>query len=661
MFSEQTKLNFEYEKIDMYDLSKTILQTLDQKLSGEKSNKDIVWLFNRTIKDKSGLIMELKRELTNKTKVITVTGAWETTGYSSLASIIRNIIFFLQEKREISFLKSFSPEILYLFPDLEGKFPFENTEKLEGIALSPSRRRLHKESEQMFRVTQMIVNLLLKYNNFMKHGMVILFDQLEKMDEHTIRCFTRLAKCINNSPVVIVASVSDANDKDPRFGDVVIKGMQSSVSLAENRNRLLEIIYNQISPQIYEVNYINTKNYSDIFVKKHTRVNNKETQSTEVFLKCLESGCTINLDQFVIEALEVAVFTQNYEHALYLVNKIGPFMKELKNQTRVEILVHIAICYAFMLEYQKSLEIFEDAMQYVDELLQKVELQLYIGLLYTKRLKKPLLGRSIINEALQSLEGLSGSAVEVERTWLHNLKALTYVEVKDLNEAYINCRKGLDFIKNGDGSENAIHIKINLISNITVLYEYKKRVDLALKIWMKFDHFIKTSSPIFAKHYLYRKAGLLYKLQKLSQASHALKESYNIAKRMNDYFHMDIIARSLGAIYYDQANYFEATKWFEKSLDAKTKLLQDDDIPRIATALALCLDKLGDITQGKKRIEESLNQQSKGKSAKLAKEVLKQWNNRNQNKWQSFVDWAIQKPDTKLNRPFDITNLYCEG
>lgn len=285
---------------------------------------------------------------------------------------------------------------------------------------------------------------------------------------------------------------------------------------------------------------------------------------------------------------------------------------------------------------------------------------MYVALLCTKRLNKPLVGREIIDQALQSIEGTTGSEVEVERTWLHNLRALTFVGTGDLAQAFKECKQGLEHIKEGNRKEDAIHIKINLISNISVLFESMKKVDAALKHWSKFEPFVIHSSPIFTKHYLYRKAGLLFKLQRYAEAIESLEDSYRIAKEMNDAFHMDIIARSIGAIYFEQEIYDKATQWYSQSLDSKLALMQDEDLPRVATALAICLERQGNGEAGKQEILNSLKVQSQGSAAQKASEIVLKWDQKRDETWESYVKWSIQKPETKLNRPFDLTNLYYE-
>lgn len=658
-FLFESKIKSEYEKIEL-----NVLKILELK-RGQLPLKidDKIWIYNGNMLHKAALAEKMHTRLAHRTNLITIGGTWETRGFSSIAPLIYTIISFLLHKGEDKLLKNHAPEILYLFPAFSSEPPFVNAQKLEDIALPPSRRRLHKESEQMFRVTQTIVKVLLDYTKYLDHtNTIFLFDQIDRMDEHSLRCFARLSKCIDDLPVVIVATVSEASNLDSRFPMAADSDIRMHVNLAENRNRLLESLYNQITPTVHEIT--DWKNgYESIFSYGNSlklELTNNETQKTTRLLDCMESGDTEQLDEILLEALETSVFTQNYEHALFLVNKVSRHIHDLKKQTIVELWIYMGLCYAYMVEYDKALNLFKHALTFTEDKLKKSELHLYIALLCTKRLNTPLVGRGFIDQALQNIADTTGSEVEVERTWLHNLRALTYVETGDLAQAFKECKQGLEHIKEGNRKEDAIHIKINLISNISVLFEYMKKVDTALKHWSKFEKFVTHSSPVFTKHYLYRKAGLLFKLQRYAEAIQSLKDSYRIAKDMNDAFHMDIIARSLGAIYFEQRLYDKATQWYRRSLDSKLLLIQDEDLPRVATALAICLEKQGNGDEGKQEILNSLKIQSKGSAAEKASEILLRWDQKKDETWESYVTWSIQKPETKLNRPFDLTNLYSE-
>jgi tetratricopeptide (TPR) repeat protein len=658
----------------MDEISKEILNRIELKGSGKPLEDDAVWFINTSEQDRNSFISSLSMK---NCTFIQINGVHHTIGYSAIAPLLRKIIFILHGEGKHDLLKNFGPEILYLFPDLKEVELLHNMRVLEDIALSPSRRRLHKESEQMFRVTQMIVTLLLKYIEFLDHDVILYFNELEKMDEHTIRCFARLAKCSRDYHVILTASVSSAMKDDSRFDMKSDTEVNQFVHLADNRNLLMRNLHDRLAPRVFEIESLHSEDPSihleDTKLTLNQNADKEKTFSVEGILftaeiqksqklaEILISNASTDLDSQVIDALETAVFTQNYEHALSLADHILTHQDKLNNETILEVWIHIAMCYAFMQDFEKSLELYKHAHQFVEDHLQYAELNLYISLLYIKRLNQPLLGRELLNDSIQSLEKLEGAKVEVERTWLHNLKALSYVEMKELDQAYIHCRKGLEYIKRGDRSENAIHIKINLISNITVLQEYTNKIELALKNWMKFDKFVESSSTVFAKHYLYRKAGLYYKLGELDQATHCLQQSFQIANQLNDSFHKDVIGRALGAIYFEQEQIDEATKWYKESLKAKKSLLQEEEIPRVSLALSICLEKLGEFEQANQVLHESLRWQPSGSSADQVIMALRKWNDREgegEDSWGNLVDWAIQKPETKLNRPFDLTNLY---
>nr|WP_154985472.1 tetratricopeptide repeat protein [Paenibacillus xylanexedens] len=658
-FLIESKLKSKYEILES-----NVLKTLEQKRNKLPLKiEDKLWIYNGNLINRVTFAKKTHDRLAHTTNLITIGGRWGTEGFNSIAPLIYTIVSSFLHNGKHHLLKSHAPEILYLFPKFRSESPFVNAQNLEDIALPPSRRRLHKESEQMFRVTQAIVKLLLEYTKHLNHtNTIILFDQIDRMDEHSLRCFARLSKCIEHHPIVIVATVSEASERDSRFHMASHNDICMHVNLAENRNKLLESLYHQIKPSIYELTDLKDENQSDCSYENSLTMQpvNNETHKSAQLLDSITNGDVDHLDELLLEALEISVFTQNYEHALFLINKASPYIHNLRKETHVELWIYMGLCYAFMVEYDKALAIFKNALSLTEDTLKKSELHLYVALLCTKRLNKPLVGREIIDQALQSIEGTTGSEVEVERTWLHNLRALTFVGTGDLAQAFKECKQGLEHIKEGNRKEDAIHIKINLISNISVLFESMKKVDAALKHWSKFEPFVTHSSPVFTKHYLYRKAGLLFKLQRYAEAIESLEDSYRIAKEMNDAFHMDIIARSIGAIYFEQEIYDKATQWYSQSLDSKLALMQDEDLPRVATALAICLERQGNGEAGKQEILNSLKVQSQGSAAQKASEIVLKWDQKRDETWESYVKWSIQKPETKLNRPFDLTNLYYE-
>src|SRR5436853_445897 len=77
--------------------------------------------------------------------------------------------------------------------------------------------------------------------------------------------------------------------------------------------------------------------------------------------------------------------------------------------------------------------------------------------------------------------------------------------------ARVACQRVLASLKSAQRSPDATHIKINIISNLTMLDEFEKNIKDALARWSFFDSMLNHAGPVFAKHHLFRKAGLLVK------------------------------------------------------------------------------------------------------------------------------------------------------
>jgi tetratricopeptide (TPR) repeat protein len=590
----------------------------------------------------------------------------DSMGYSTLLPIIRETVeLLLTDEETHTWLHTVGPELLYLHADWKKLPLFADVPALTDIALFPSRRRLHKESEQMFRVTQVIVELLLKRAKRDGGKAVFHFEHLERMDEHTIRCFARLARCLSHQPVVVIATVAELEQNDIRFAENEDSALAILPGRVELRRLLLEKVRNRVQPKTLAVSDEaageRSERADEHLPWRMSEGAGEEQRCTQLLLAALSEGKCADIEAALLPALETAVFTQNFDHAFHLAHLAWPYMSTFAGETQVEVWNHLAMAFAFMEYFSIAVEVFRRAGEYAHTPVKRAENAFFLGLLHTKRLNDTTGGRRYLQNALTYIAGHEGEAADVERAFIYNALALTYVNERNTQEAFRYCRKALECIKQGRHSPDATHIKINVISNITVLYEYSGELERALKHWMYFESFLKASGPIFAKHYGYRKGNLLFKLKRYAEARAAFLESYELAERLHDDFHRDIITRAIAVTFYYEERYAEATEWYRISLAAKRALLQEDELPRVCLALALCLEQTGgeEAGQAREKLEQELACQENGsEAASLGREALQLWEDRQNSRWQALVKWAFERPDIKLNRPFAVTNLY---
>lgn len=635
----------------------TLRQTLVQRLHG-KGKDGIFWMLD--VENCAGVLTESLADL--DAQLVVVDGREsDSLGFSSLMPLIREAFTGLVEvEKEAEWLSSVGSEVLYLMPEQLDHEIFKSAPDLDTIAVAPSRRRLHKESEQMFRVTQMVVTLLLKYASRQERSVVFHFEHLEQMDEHALTCVARLAQCILNHPIAITASVYDPGIMDDRVNSVAGTEYKKFFEMANIRADLLKRIAQKTGAVLCTMK----GGASQTPVKRAEAVGEKfaaadgEREKTLAFRDALQQGEVPAIEKAVLELLEVSVFTRNHDHSLCAIAQVWPMLPRFATKNRVEVIHLLGILHAYMGNFQTATEVFKFAGPFAQDPVQAAENKFFLALLYTKRLNDSIEGRNYITQALEGITDVQGELADIERTWLNNLCALTYVNEKNRSAAYECCLKALEYIKRGHRSSDAIHIKINLISNITVLHEYGKELNKAINKWVFFEKFIKASGPVFAKHYYYRKGGLQYKNKQIAEAIQSFTASYRLAVDLHSSFYKDVIARGLAGVYFLEGQYGPAAHWYQRSMDAKKELLQEDNLPKVALGRALSLHKLGRAGEAEQVLREALLLQPTGEAAEKAEEVLSRWNHLNSGDFDALVQYAIEKPDTKLNRPFDLTNLY---
>lgn len=118
-------------------------------------------------------------------------------GFACLRPMVAGMVRELTADGDLgAFLSRWGSEFVFLFPQMQTWNEFQQAVALVDIAVAPSRRRLHKESEQIFRVTQALVHLVLEWaGRYAPQGLHIRFEHLQAMDEHTLRFFVRLSRC----------------------------------------------------------------------------------------------------------------------------------------------------------------------------------------------------------------------------------------------------------------------------------------------------------------------------------------------------------------------------------------------------------------------------------------------------------------------------------
>lgn len=240
------------------------------------------------------------------------------------------------------------------------------------------------------------------------------------------------------------------------------------------------------------------------------------------------------------------------------------------DQLRALLLLHIGVIRVFTGRSQQGLEAFGQALEcrITPELTS--DLRMYRGLVTSKMLGNVGAARAEIDAGLIVLDGRPRAIAATHAAWLHNLMALTYFQERNLDEAQRAEERSLSCIDNAPGP-SAAHLKTNLISNFSVLYEARGDIPMATTIWQAFAGLNeKLGSDAADKVYLNR----LGALQREGGDTRAAIESYRgaflKAEATGDIFHAETIASAIARVYLDRGSAGDreqAASWYRTAGD----------------------------------------------------------------------------------------------
>lgn len=245
-------------------------------------------------------------------------------------------------------------------------------------------------------------------------------------------------------------------------------------------------------------------------------------------------------------------------------------------------------------------------------------------------------------EAVRQLPGEEGP-VRRERGWLHNLRALTLVHQRDLVGALRHEKLAWACLE-GMTDASSVHLRVNLLSNISVLQERAGKAASALRTWDRFAGTGFEADPKFVKHYAYRTAGLRLLAGDADGGRSALEESLGCCEPLHDDFHEHEIAMELATHLLDDEPK-TATDLYDRALAAAEALGDPYRVALARTGQALAAGVAPDPAIAQLALTSTTNA---GRAARLA-EALR-----------AGADECrarLPLPRTKLNRPFDLVNL----
>lgn len=276
----------------------------------------------------------------------------------------------------------------------------------------------------------------------------------------------------------------------------------------------------------------------------------------------------------------------------------------------------------------------------------RAQSHLYVALVNTKRLGRLDDAVAELESGLESLEALTGTrdSVRREQGWLNNLRALVYFRQKRFRSAFDAEKRALDCIA-GLNDASSVHLRINLLSNLSVLQEKAGRVGNAIQTWNRFRSASGSDNTSFLKHHAYRAAGLSLLEGDTGTGLRELDTSLRGALAQDDDFHEYEIRMELGGLDVRRGDTETAREHFKCSETAARRV---GDPLRIALALAAQATAEGTAPPPEATGALSASTTYPARAKALAESFRA---------GPEAVADALPVPRTKLNRPFDTVNF----
>ena len=272
-------------------------------------------------------------------------------------------------------------------------------------------------------------------------------------------------------------------------------------------------------------------------------------------------------------------------------------------------------------------------------------LHMFRALTLTKRLAQLPDARAEVEAGVALLQGRESELRYLHEAWLRNVAALTWFLEKKLDRALVEEKQAMRCV--GDLHDaSATHLKINLISNASYLQETARNLSDSIAIWRRFEKISANWGANFAKHHRYRLAALQMANGEREAALESYTQAYAGAGELGDPLHQQVIAADLGLQQLETQPTI-AAEWFSRAVKHAREI---GDPLRTAQSLAGQA-----LAEGSRDWTEALRCAQASTTTPAETEPLVQALSQGD---AEAVRRAMPRPRSKLNRPFDAVNLY---
>ncbi|RXT29802.1 hypothetical protein B5P46_01640 [Rhizobium leguminosarum] len=508
-------------------------------------------------------------------------------GFSAVRPAVSQAIVDLEANGHIALLTTLATELVWLFPSLRGRVWTANALDLEAIALPPSRRRLHKESEAVQRVVISLVRLLRAWRAEAGGKTLLHFYRLQEMDEHSARLLRRMVEALPGSDLAILASLGGA----PSEAAPAVEGaLREHIDVGAFRSRMLARLRKLIRPEILQ-SPANPNGTHDVPVLRGLpdafEIATAEARARAAFSAALLSGGDgTHVGRLAAQAVAASVFTLNLPLAIATVAELGDKFSHIAAADRHEIALQVGFAHAFSTSFESARQALEVSAEFAETTEQRAATHFYLALVHIKRLGNPVEGRQHVDVALDLLEAAGDAAHDNEIAWLYNLKALSFVEEKNLAAAGRCLHLAVTRNARPARSSDQVHLKLNLLNNITLLEEISGRYDQAIARYAMLEPLMRTASPSAAKHWHYRLGALMVRCGRREEGIVHLEAAHASAERDEDLYYCDRIAADIAAVQEACGDRTNATLWYRRAAAIEREIGNATGLDHVNAALA---------------------------------------------------------------------------
>lgn len=450
----------------------------------------------------------------------------------------------------------FGAELAMLLPELRGR---RTAPDLSTIALGATKRRLHRDSERLFRLVSAFASIaaVSLADLAPDRPAAILIDGAENCDRHTLAALLHLLRTAARPPLLILITADqDARPRWlPSWTALDDQTVGAWTDAEGEQQALLRRFLSETGATVITAGRLESagetgSRCSAVWPGPADRAEGRcrgiacedaEHEGAEAMRALLEVARG-NADQGAARALRLIQrsfgFTLNYELIL-LCCRIA--LASGIPAARLPALQFAGLAHAYLDHPERAAEIFEAAQAEAPTPEARAQLCYYRGLLASKRRDSLHDGRCLFESGLHALSGRLGGAARLERGWLRNGLAYTAWRQGQSGEAEELIRTALAGTE-GAHDPQTVNLRINLLNNLSVLLEDQCDYAAALAVWRqlaRWESFVRGGR--FTKSYRYRESWLLLALDDVAGAYDRAQLALTAAQRHRDVFHADLI------------------------------------------------------------------------------------------------------------------------